>query len=287
MDRKTKYALAAAIGAVSLMTLNAFAQQDSKQPAQPPAAAAPAAPASNDTAATKDGGTAQSGDKKEAATANKDDSRADNRPRWGQRHWRGDRSMGRRGAMRQRWRNMSEADRKAFFEARIAAVRAGLMLNETQARQWPNVETAVREMFAKRQAWAERIRKEGRPANPFDRMKRRGDMMAERGAALQKFATAAKPLYDTLTDDQKRRLRILTRGFGPRSQMMRRGGNRHWHRGHHGMRGQRWQRQGRYHQNWRNNRAGRSDGQGRRWRQRFEENTGFNRGNGLRDWQSL
>ena len=70
-------------------------------------------------------------------------------------------------------------------------------------------------------------------------------------------------------------------------QMMRRGGNRHWHRGHHGMRGQRWQRQGRYHQNWRNNRAGRSDGQGRRWRQRFEENTGFNRGNGLRDWQSL
>jgi hypothetical protein len=296
MDNKTKYAFAIALGAVSLMALSAVAQQGN-QPAQPPAVSAPAgstgqAVAPADTA-SKNAGTAQSGDKagSGANTADKntaDKDTADNRReryhrRWsrhgggdghhwrGHRGWRGDwRGEGRRG---QRWRNMSEEDRKAFFEARIASVRAGLMLNETQARLWPNVETALREMVAKRREWAERIRKEGRPANPFDRMKRRGDMMADRGAALQKFANAAKPLYDTLTDDQKRRLRMLTRGFGQRGGMIR---GRGMHRGHHGMRGQRWQRQGHYRQNWRNRHAeGGNFGQGRRWRQSYSEDTGL------------
>ena len=278
--RKSKFALAAAAGAVSLYALNAIAQQQNTPPAkQPPAAAAPDKPAATQPSTPSD--TAR-----ESPGAGNQDGR-----RWGRRdgEWRRGPRMGLRA---QRWRNMSEADRKAFFEARIAAVKAGLMLNETQTRLWPAVEQAMREMVAKRRAWRERIRKEGRPANPIDRMKRRGDFLAERGAALQKYADAAKPLYETLSDEQKRRLRILTRGFGPRGirrgrhgigrHGWRRGGGRGWHGrgGHHrhGWRGQGdWRRHGQHHHGW--NRGGDGDDRGD-WRGR-----GRGPGRGMMDGQ--
>ena len=41
-------------------------------------------------------------------------------------------------------------------------------------------------------------------------LRRRGDDMAASGAALKKIADAADPLYKTLDDGQKRRLKILT-----------------------------------------------------------------------------
>ncbi|MGE3247545.1 MAG: Spy/CpxP family protein refolding chaperone, partial [Beijerinckiaceae bacterium] len=257
MEKKSNFAFAAAAGAVSLYALAAFAQQQNNQSAQPSAPPAASAPS---TAAP--GAPAVSEPKNDTTAKPDSDDSGDGRGRgWRRRMGQGPdagyagpgmRGQGmQRGRMGQRWRNMSEADRKAFFEARIAAIRAGLMLNETQQRLWPAVEDAVRDMYAKRQAMAERIRKEGRPANPVDRMKRRGDMMAERGAALQKFANAARPLYDTLSDEQKRRLRMLTPGMQRMNRMRsnwRHGGMRgNRMQGHHGHHGRRF---GQHHHNW-------------------------------------
>ncbi len=60
-----------------------------------------------------------------------------------------------------------------------------------------------------RQDWRARIEKEGVAANPVERMKRMGEMASARGAAMTKLADAAGPLYASLTDDQKRRLRMV------------------------------------------------------------------------------
>ncbi len=248
MERKSKLALAAAAGVVSLFAVTAIAQQASSPPGNKPAAATPAAPAAPNAAPAQ-------GNEKATATRSGSSSAADKGRRWrghhrhygrGGHHMRRGEWRARRMARRNRWRNMSETDRKAFFEARLAAIKAGLMLNETQAKLWPFVETAMREMHAKRRAWAERIRKEGRPANPFDRMKRRGDMLADRGAALQKLADAAKPLYDTLSDDQRRRLRVLTRGIRRMARLRAMRRHRMMMRQMHNRRGH-WERRGGYH----------------------------------------
>ncbi len=244
MHIKSKLALATAAGVLSLYSVAAIAQQPATPPAEKPAAEAPAAAGNSATAS--DSAKSNEATKAETGKSDRADRRSWRQHRRHSRYGRGyerHRGMGRRNA----WRNMSQEDRKAYFEARLAAVYAGLMLNETQTKLWPNVEAAVREMVSKRRAWAERIKKEGRPANPFDRMKRRADMMVDRGAAMQKFADAAKPLYDTLSDGQKRRLKVLTRGVRKmaRAHAMRRhrmmmrnmhGQRRSYHHRHHSNR---------------------------------------------------
>jgi hypothetical protein len=151
--------------------------------------------------------------------------------------------QGMRPGMGQRGQNLSEADRNAFFEARLAAMKAGLMLTEAQQRLWPAVETAMRDLRKQRMDFAERIRKEGQPANHVDRMKRAGEMMSARGAAMTKFADAMKPFHDSLTDEQKRRMQMMRGGMrnGMASGMGPRGGMRgefqqRWQQ-HHGWQG--------------------------------------------------
>ena len=46
--------------------------------------------------------------------------------------------------------------------------------------------------------------------DPVARLRQRADNMAASAAALKKIADAADPLYKTLDDGQKRRLKILT-----------------------------------------------------------------------------
>jgi hypothetical protein len=50
--------------------------------------------------------------------------------------------------------------------------------------------------------------------SPVDRLARASERLSARAADLQKLATAAKPLYDSLDDSQKRRFAILFRGPG-------------------------------------------------------------------------
>ena len=130
---------------------------------------------------------------------------------------------------------MSPEDRAAFFDARIAAVKAGLKLTPDQEKMWPAIEDAARDGARKMQALAEKTRAAPRPADPIERLRRMADAETTRGAALGKLVEAAQPLYASLTDDQKRRLPMLLHGpRGPREAMGER--MRHWWNGEGGDR---------------------------------------------------
>jgi zinc resistance-associated protein len=127
----------------------------------------------------------------------------------------------------QRWRPTA-ADISAFGEARIAAIRAGLKLTPEQEKHWPAVEAALRDLAKQRSERFAARADADRPTDPIERLSLRAKAMQERGAALEKLAAAAGPLYKSLDDAQKHRWVVLAR--------LDRGHFGRWH-GHHGWRG--------------------------------------------------
>jgi hypothetical protein len=127
----------------------------------------------------------------------------------------------------QRHSHFTAEDRAAFLDAHIAALKAGLELTADQAKNWPPLESAMRDLAKERAArfaaWQEQ-RQQDQDLSPVDRLTRASERMSARSADLLKLAAAAKPLYDSLDDSQKRRFAML---FPPR-------GHGHWrHWGHH------------------------------------------------------
>ena len=110
---------------------------------------------------------------------------------------------------REPMKRLSPEDRAAFLDARIAALHAGLKLNADQEKMWPAVEQALRDGMGKLAA----LRAQARPADPIEGLRRMADADTARGEALHKIVDAAQPLYATLTEDQKRRLPMLTHGL--------------------------------------------------------------------------
>lgn len=109
----------------------------------------------------------------------------------------------------------SEADRAAFLDARIAGLKEGLKLTADQEKNWPALETALRDM-AKARADAMRERRESRAegkerTGAIERLEMRADFMEKRAAEMKKLAEAAKPLYDSLDEAQKGRFDVLMR----------------------------------------------------------------------------
>jgi hypothetical protein len=133
---------------------------------------------------------------------------------------------------------LSPEDRAAFADARIAAVHAGLKLTPDQEKLWPPVEAAVRDLVKIRIDRANARMKAGeddtqKQEDPVARLRERADNMEASAAALKKIADAADPLYKTLDDGQKRRLKMLTHmhrhfagGHGWRHRAWERGMNR-------------------------------------------------------------
>jgi LTXXQ motif family protein len=127
---------------------------------------------------------------------------------------------------------MSPEDRAAFTDARIAAVKAGLQLTPDQDKLWPPLEAAVRDFAklrmdranARMQAKQNESKDAQQAEDPVARLRKRADNMAGTAAALKKIADAADPLYKTLDDGQKRRLKILTHMAGRFG-----GGSQHHH----------------------------------------------------------
>jgi hypothetical protein len=210
-------------------------------------------------------------------------------------------------------RVMSEADRAAFLSARLAAVRAGLALTSDQDKLWPAAETAVRDAAKLHADLHDKMRGVGRDEDPVVRMRRMADLAVARGEAMRKVADGVGPLYASLNDEQKRRLRVLTRGGmaglgmggmgmgmgamgsgGMRDGMMGRGDHRHGgrhgdhHRDHRGMRGHHHDHhpgEGYRRGGWRDGALRRDDlRQGADWN---APNGGFDRGGWLDDWRSL
>jgi hypothetical protein len=149
-----------------------------------------------------------------------------------------------------RWRAerhhpLSADDMAAFIDARIAALKAGLELTPDQAKNWPPFEQAVRELaqlhIQQVQARQQRLQQGERPQqgenapSPFDRLARRADNLAKTSAALKKIADAGAPLYQSLTDAQKGRFKILARMLRPRPH--RAMFFRRWRDGDHGFGG--------------------------------------------------
>lgn len=114
------------------------------------------------------------------------------------------------------------ADASKMTDARLSAVKTALQLTPDQEKYWPAIEDAIRARAKDREARiasvAERLDEmSGRsPAetlqkfNPVDLMQRRAGVLAQRAASLTKVADAWKPLYETLTPDQKLRMAFLT-----------------------------------------------------------------------------
>lgn len=137
-----------------------------------------------------------------------------------------------RGDRAQHWRP-SAADITAFADARIAALHAGLQLNAEQEKNWPAMESALRDLAKQRTERFEARRKAQAQADPIARLRQRANAIEKRGTALKKLAEAAAPLYQSLDDAQKHRFTVLARLDHERFGHWR--GHHHW-RGHEGWR---------------------------------------------------
>ena len=103
-------------------------------------------------------------------------------------------------------------DRKAFMDARLAALHAGLELTPQQQPLWDPVEGALRDLARARHAMRALRREDMDPTAP---LKQRGERLVAMGQAIGKLADAAGPLDGSLTAEQKGRLPALLRGMGP------------------------------------------------------------------------
>jgi len=139
----------------------------------------------------------------------------------------------------ERWRPNAQ-DMVAFSDARIAALKAGLKLTPEQEKNWPAVETAMRDNAKQRSdRFAARASADKpRDMDPIERMNRRADMMTQQGESMKKLAAAAGPLYQSLDESQKKRFMVLARLGGERHGWQR-GGKHHQHGMKHGERGPR------------------------------------------------
>jgi hypothetical protein len=123
---------------------------------------------------------------------------------------------GRQDEGRQRWQPSTE-DFRAFGEARLAALKAGLTLTPDQEKNWPAFEQAARDLGKLRLDRRTAMRNATPTEDPVERLRQRATALSDTGAALKKLAEATDPLYKSLDESQKRRFAVLShlthRGF--------------------------------------------------------------------------
>jgi len=111
--------------------------------------------------------------------------------------------------------SISPEDAEVFADARIAGMKAALKLSSAQEKNWPALETALRELARARRARIAEMREQAlqRVAHPdaIAALREGAKLFAARAADLEKLSDAAKPLYDSLDDGQKRRFGLLMR----------------------------------------------------------------------------
>ncbi len=126
------------------------------------------------------------------------------------------------------------ADRGFMLDAHLAGMKAALKLTPDQEKNWAPFEAAVRDAAKARMeamhAMHEAMRSGERPS-PIEHMNMMADRLAKASADLKAIAGAAKPLFDSLDETQKRH-------FGPLLMTLRERGPHgghmmgHWeHRG--------------------------------------------------------
>jgi hypothetical protein len=108
---------------------------------------------------------------------------------------------------------LSQTEFKVLTDARVGMVKAALQLTPEQQQFWPAVEDAIRarsEARYRRLSAVEDRMGQWREVDPVQLYRERADALAERAAGLKKLADAWQPLYQSLTPDQKMRLRLVT-----------------------------------------------------------------------------
>ena len=108
---------------------------------------------------------------------------------------------------------LSPTEFKILTDVRVGMIKIALQLTPEQQQYWPAVEEAIRarsEARYHRLSTLEERAGQWREADPVQLYRKRADHLAERAAGLKRLADAWQPLYQSLTPDQKMRLRLLT-----------------------------------------------------------------------------
>ncbi|HEX4173636.1 MAG TPA: Spy/CpxP family protein refolding chaperone [Acetobacteraceae bacterium] len=120
--------------------------------------------------------------------------------------------------------------------ARVAAIKAGLELTPDQVAKWGPYQQSLEDLIQYR---AQRIQarldhqqqagQTGQASNPpahrgggdpFARLSQRADAMTASSPMLKKVADAGEPLYQSLSDAQKTRFRMMTRLMLPQLHLI-------------------------------------------------------------------
>ncbi len=124
--------------------------------------------------------------------------------------------------------------RNYMLDAHLAGMKAALRLTPEQESKWGPFESAVRDVAKtfgeERRAMREETRDEW--PSPIGRLTMLSERLGKVSAGLKTVADAAKPLYDSLDDMQKRHFGPLLATFRPRE--LRRGGMEMERAHHHG-----------------------------------------------------
>ncbi len=112
---------------------------------------------------------------------------------------------------------VSAEDRAAFTDARIAALKAGLKLTPAQEKNWPALEAVLRDAakahYERMAEWRQKAKERHEHPNLIESLHDRAKALTAHAGELDKIADAAKPVYDSLDDAQKRRLVMLVHAF--------------------------------------------------------------------------
>jgi hypothetical protein len=97
----------------------------------------------------------------------------------------------------------------ARADARTARIKADLRLTPEQEKNWPGLESALRDLGKDRADRLVALRAERgqqkEPADVIEYLTSRAKSLGERSADVKKLADAARPLYESLDEQQKRR----------------------------------------------------------------------------------
>lgn len=108
---------------------------------------------------------------------------------------------------------LNQAEFKMLTDIRVGVIKAALQLTPEQEKLWPTVEEAIRARadtrYRRLSALGEHT-DQWRDIDPVQLYRQRADVLTERAAGLKRLADAWQPLYQSLTPDQKTRLRLVT-----------------------------------------------------------------------------
>jgi len=98
-------------------------------------------------------------------------------------------------------------------DARISALKAGLKLNSSQEKNWSELENVLHDVEKSRAArmteWHEKNKAHQEKIDVLDNLFIKAKSLSARGNELEKIASSAKPLYDSLDNGQKLRFGVL------------------------------------------------------------------------------